>query len=95
MLLVLLVLLSVDTIKIDMPLSLQYVEAADLENETKKEDPVRYHEAWQVLCSADGVLIPGGFGVRGVEGKILAAGWAREAKKPLLGECSSHSGMTG
>ncbi|ESO00100.1 hypothetical protein HELRODRAFT_113471 [Helobdella robusta] len=68
-------------------LILKYLEAADLENETKREDPVRYHEAWQILCSAHGVLIPGGFGVRGMEGKILAAGWARETKKPFLGIC--------
>ena len=35
------------------------------------------------LCS--GVLVPGGFGIRGVEGKILAAEWARKMKKPFLG----------
>ena len=35
------------------------------------------------LCS--GVLVPGGFGTRGVEGKILAAEWARKMKKPFLG----------
>jgi len=51
----------------------------------KKENAVRYHEAWQLLCSSSGVLIPGGFGVRGMEGKILAAEWARKTKKPFLG----------
>ena len=34
-----------------------------------------------------GVLIPGGFGTRGVEGKIAAAQWARTNEKPLLGIC--------
>ena len=34
-----------------------------------------------------GVLIPGGFGERGVEGKIAAAQWARTTGKPLLGIC--------
>jgi CTP synthase len=34
-----------------------------------------------------GVLIPGGFGVRGTEGMILAAKWAREQKRPFLGIC--------
>ena len=34
-----------------------------------------------------GVLIPGGFGQRGVEGKIAAAQWARQTGKPLLGIC--------
>jgi CTP synthase len=35
----------------------------------------------------DGILVPGGFGVRGVEGKILAARFARTQKKPYLGLC--------
>ncbi|KAA8586067.1 hypothetical protein FQN60_007636 [Etheostoma spectabile] len=52
-----------------------------------KEEPVKYHEAWQKLCSADGVLVPGGFGVRGTEGKIHAINWARNQKKPFLGVC--------
>ena len=39
------------------------------------------------LCSCDGVLVPGGFGERGVEGKISAAQWARMNGKPYLGVC--------
>ena len=39
------------------------------------------------LQGADGVLVPGGFGDRGVEGKILAAKFARENKVPFLGIC--------
>lgn len=39
------------------------------------------------LRAADGVLVPGGFGNRGVEGKILAAQYARENKVPYLGIC--------
>ncbi|MGH0144013.1 UNVERIFIED_CONTAM: hypothetical protein FKN15_014167 [Acipenser sinensis] len=46
-----------------------------------------YHEAWQKLCSANGILVPGGFGVRGTEGKIQAISWARKQKKPFLGVC--------
>ena len=34
-----------------------------------------------------GLIIPGGFGTRGVEGKIAAANWARTTGKPLLGVC--------
>ena len=34
-----------------------------------------------------GLLIPGGFGARGIEGKISAANWARTTNKPLLGVC--------
>jgi CTP synthase len=66
---------------------MQYIEADDLELETKQKDPVRYHEAWTQLCSCQGVLIPGGFGLRGIEGKIVAAEWARKQKKPFLGPC--------
>lgn len=34
-----------------------------------------------------GILVPGGFGQRGIEGKIRACQWARENKKPFLGIC--------
>lgn len=40
-----------------------------------------------VLAGADGVLVPGGFGKRGFEGKVCAARWAREHGVPLLGIC--------
>lgn len=39
------------------------------------------------LQAADGVLVPGGFGNRGVQGKILAAKYARENRIPYLGIC--------
>ena len=39
------------------------------------------------LAKYDGILVPGGFGVRGVEGKICAARFARENKTPYLGIC--------
>lgn len=40
-----------------------------------------------MLGSADGILVPGGFGNRGVEGKITAAKYARENNVPYLGIC--------
>jgi CTP synthase len=40
-----------------------------------------------ILGGLDGILVPGGFGERGVEGKILAAKFAREQKIPYLGIC--------
>ena len=40
-----------------------------------------------LLGPCDGVLVPGGFGSRGIEGMIEAARWAREHKKPYLGLC--------
>ncbi len=39
------------------------------------------------LSEVDGIIVPGGFGERGVEGKILAARYAREYKVPYLGLC--------
>ncbi|MGL4774447.1 MAG: CTP synthase [Clostridium sp.] len=41
----------------------------------------------EILNGVSGVLVPGGFGDRGVEGKILAIQWARENKVPFLGIC--------
>lgn len=49
--------------------------------------PPRAPDAWMKLRSADGVLVPGGFGGRGVEGKILAAEYARTNDTPYLGIC--------
>lgn len=46
-----------------------------------------HEEAWERLRSAHGILVPGGFGSRGVEGKILAAQYAREHSIPYLGIC--------
>uniref|UniRef100_A0A8C1T6A6 CTP synthase n=2 Tax=Cyprinus carpio TaxID=7962 RepID=A0A8C1T6A6_CYPCA len=69
---------------INYKLEVKYIDSADLEPAALQEEPVKYHEAWQKLCSADGVLVPGGFGVRGTEGKIQAINWARRQKKPFL-----------
>ena len=41
----------------------------------------------EVLKDADGILVPGGFGNRGIDGKILAAKYARENDVPYLGIC--------
>jgi CTP synthase len=49
------------------------------------EDPST--DAPDRLAAADGILIPGGFGGRGIEGKIAAAGIARERRIPYLGIC--------
>ncbi len=39
------------------------------------------------LAEADGILVPGGFGTRGIEGKVCAANYARENKVPYFGIC--------
>jgi len=54
-----------------------WVHSADLEK----------NKGWDTLQSADAILVPGGFGSRGIEGKIMAARYAREKKVPYLGLC--------
>lgn len=44
-------------------------------------------KGWETVRAADGILVPGGFGSRGIEGKIQAARYAREHKVPYLGLC--------
>jgi CTP synthase len=58
--------------------NLHFIEAEDLE---KSEDPTT------LLAGADGILIPGGFGRRGTEGKIRAIQCARESSTPFFGIC--------
>uniref|UniRef100_A0A3Q1MBX5 CTP synthase n=1 Tax=Bos taurus TaxID=9913 RepID=A0A3Q1MBX5_BOVIN len=72
---------------INHKLNLMYIDSIDLEQTTEVEDPVKFHEAWQKLCKADGVLVPGGFGIRGTLGKLQAISWARSRKIPFLGVC--------
>uniref|UniRef100_A0A8C6R3T9 CTP synthase n=1 Tax=Nannospalax galili TaxID=1026970 RepID=A0A8C6R3T9_NANGA len=72
---------------INHKLNVMYIDSVDLEQITKAEDPVKFHEAWQKLCTADGILVPGGFGIRGSLGKLQAISWARTKKIPFLGIC--------
>ncbi len=61
----------------DTKVNMQFVDSSSLTKENVA----------QVLSKADAVLVPGGFGTRGIEGKILAAGYARENKVPFFGIC--------
>lgn len=74
-------------IAVHRKLVIRWIEASMLEPEAELEDKDKYDEAWNALHSCDGVLVPGGFGNRGVEGKILAANFARVHRKPYLGVC--------
>ena len=49
---------------------------------------------WKKLHKVDGVVVPGGFGVRGTEGKILVAQYCREEGVPYLGLCLGAQIMT-
>tara|TARA_B110000444_G_scaffold97003_1_gene91987 strand:+ start:87848 stop:89479 length:1632 start_codon:yes stop_codon:yes gene_type:complete len=70
---------------VDRKLIIDWIEASHLESDWDNSDE-REH-AWTSLKQASGVLVPGGFGDRGVEGKILAAEYARTSSTPYLGIC--------
>lgn len=56
--------------------NLRYIDSEDIEN-----------QGVELLHGVDGILVPGGFGLRGVEGKIAAVRYAREQRIPYLGIC--------
>lgn len=59
-----------------LTVNIKYIDSQDVET-----------KGVEVLKGVDGILVPGGFGYRGVEGKILTAQYARENKVPYLGIC--------
>ncbi|MBA6253719.1 MAG: CTP synthase [Colwellia sp.] len=63
-------------LKNQVTVNIKYIDSQDLES-----------KGTDVLGTVDAILVPGGFGIRGVEGKILAAKYARENKVPYLGIC--------
>jgi CTP synthase len=62
----------------DARVKLAWIDAEEIE---------RAGSADALLESCSGILVPGGFGVRGIEGKVLAAGYARRHGLPYLGIC--------
>src|SRR5271157_4148552 len=56
--------------------NIRYVDSEDLEKDASRH-----------LADVDGILVPGGFGSRGIEGKINAVTYAREKKVPYFGIC--------
>jgi CTP synthase len=60
---------------------------ADVEIDWIHSEKVTGENYEEILKECDGILVPGGFGDRGIEGKILATKYARENKKPFLGIC--------
>ena len=68
-------------------LTITWIEASHLEDDWQKESLDEFEQAWNGLKGAHGILVPGGFGDRGIEGKILAAQYARTHDVPYLGIC--------
>lgn len=61
----------------DLDLDIDWIHSSDLEK----------GKNFTLLAQADGIIVPGGFGSRGIEGKIVATRFARENKIPFLGLC--------
>jgi CTP synthase len=68
-------------ISLGVDAEISWVLSPKLEGE-KKDTPL-----WNEVTTADGIIVPGGFGGRGIEGKIEAARFARENKVPYFGLC--------
>ncbi|MGG1397002.1 CTP synthase [Bacillus salipaludis] len=64
-----------------------YAFDADVDIKWINAEDVTAENVAELLNDVDGVLVPGGFGDRGIEGKIEATRYARENKKPFLGIC--------
>ena len=64
-------------IHLGVEVEIQWVHSADLEK----------GKGWDVIQNSDGIIVPGGFGSRGIEGKIQSIRYARENKIPYLGLC--------
>jgi CTP synthase len=64
-------------LQLGVELDLRWIQSAELEK----------GRGWDIIHEVDGVIIPGGFGARGIEGKIAAARYARTEKVPYLGLC--------
>ncbi|XP_030756732.1 CTP synthase [Sitophilus oryzae] len=73
--------------KLGYRVNIKFIEASNLEKTMLQDDPASYHNAWRELCLCDCVVVPGGFGKRGVEGKVEAVRWCRQNDKPFLGIC--------
>ena len=61
----------------EVDVDIRWIHAEDLES----------RPAETLLAGVDGIVVPGGFGERGWEGKVAAARWAREKQVPYLGLC--------
>ena len=64
-----------------------YAAGAEVEIRWIDSERITPDTVAELLCPCDGVIVPGGFGARGIEGMILTAQYAREHALPYLGIC--------
>eukprot|EP01068_Selenidium_serpulae_P016585 Selendium_serpulae@DN6309_c0_g1_i6.p3 len=67
-----------------MQLEIVWIDSSDLEPTTLNE---KYDKVWDLMRSVDGILCPGGFGDRGIEGKAASARFCRNEMRPYFGIC--------
>ncbi len=65
---------------LDTKVNIEWIDSEDLEKENEESID-------KIFCEVDGILVAGGFGERGVNGKMIAIKYARENNKPYLGIC--------
>jgi CTP synthase len=75
------------TVEAGLHLVIEWIASTDLEPNMRSQDPARYDSAWRRLKMVNGVLCPGGFGDRGIEGKALCSKYCRESGTPYFGIC--------
>jgi len=68
-------------------LKVEWIEASRLDSSDEETTEKVREEAFAKLKKCHGIVVPGGFGMRGFEGKVEAIKYARESKTPFLGIC--------
>ena len=68
-------------------IKLKWIDSSLIDGTTPNGDSTGSSDAETELADCDGIIVPGGFGVRGTEGKIECIRYARENKMPYLGLC--------
>lgn len=72
---------------LNIKVTVQWVAAEKLEDRYKAINQEEYNEMWDIVHRANGFVVPGGFDIRGIEGMIKLAEYARINNKPYLGIC--------
>ena len=76
------------SVAVNRKLVINWIEAEDLVKTSQDtEHQKKFDKSWSQLKQSNGILVPGGFGERGLEGKILAINYARTNDVPFLGIC--------
>jgi CTP synthase len=84
----------VDSERLEEPASAEASAGRPRGESKTTEAEAAHREEWERLKSCKGIVVPGGFGIRGIEGKIAAAHYTRMNKIPYLGLCLGAQVLT-